>query len=230
MQNHTAPVSTKLKTLNITVENLSPPQGNVLMPLWFGFHDGNFTIFKSGDPASPALERLAEDGNTGPLTSQFSQLEAGIVQGTVFGTDDIFNSIFPGSTVSLKIVIDVSLPSSRFFSYAAMVVPSNDAFISNENSKAHEIVDSCGKFARVDITVMGSEVFDAGTEVNDEAPLHAAGAGPVFTFDAGVAEKGVVHRHKGYQPGGTILSNPTWANADFTVPDYRVARITVTEA
>ena len=77
---------------------------------------------------------------------------------------------------------------------------------------------------------MGREVLDAGTEVNDEAPLHAAGAGPVFLFDAGVAEKGVVHRHEGYQPGGTILSIPMWTNADFTVPDYRVARITVTEA
>jgi len=230
MQNHTAPVSTQLKTLNITVENLSPPQGTALSPLWFGFHNGEFTVFTCGAPASAALERLAEDGNTGPLTSQFSQVEAGVVQGTVFGTDDIFNGIFPGSTVSLKVVIDVSLPNSRFFSYAAMVIPSNDAFISNENPKAHEIIDSCGKFVGLDITVMGREILDAGTEVNDEAPLHAAGAGPVFMFNTGVNERGIIHRHEGYQPGGTILSIPMWANADFTVPDYRVARITVTEA
>jgi len=230
MDSKTAYASTSLKTLKITVENISPPQGTFIASLWFGLHDGSFTIFKSGDPATPALERLAEDGNTGRLTSLFSSSEAGVVQGTVFGTDDIFNSIFPGSTVSLKIVVDVSLPTSRYFSYAAMVIPSNDAFIANEDSKACEIVDCNGKFVGANIIVLGSEVHDAGTEVNDEAPLHAAGAGPVFLFDAGVAEKGVVHRHEGYKPGGTILSNPMWANADFTVPDYRVARITVTEA
>jgi hypothetical protein len=219
-----------IKTLTITIENLAPPQGTALSPLWFGFHDGSFVTYEIESPASAALERMAEDGNSGPLTNEFSRSGAGVVQGTVFGSDDVFNGIFPGSSPSLKVVIDGSLPSSRYFSYAAMVIPSNDAFIANENPTAYQVFDEDGNFCGAEIIVDGSEVLDAGTEVNDEAPLHAAGAGPVFIFDAGVAENGVVRTHEGYKPGGTILSNPTWANANFKVGGYRVARITVSES
>jgi hypothetical protein len=230
MSDYPSHKDSSLKTLNVTVENLASSTGTAVSQFWFGFHDGSFTIFDSETPASPALERLAEDGNTGPLTNEFSRSSAGIVQGTVFGSDDVFNNIFPGSSTSFKVLLDTSHPGSRYFSYAAMVIPSNDAFIANEGPKAHEVIDCDGNFVGADIIVMGSEVRDAGTEVNDEAPLHAAGAGPIFVLDAGVAEKGVVHAHEGYKPGGTILSLPMWAQADFTTEGYRVARITVTEA
>lgn len=218
------------KLINVSVENLAPPGGTILTPLWFGFHDGGFDIYNLNDPASPALERLAEDGNTGPLTNEFNKIGAGTVQGTVFGSDDVLNSIFPGSTTSLKVVLPGNLTSVLYLSYAAMIVPSNDAFIANEDPKAHQIVDSEGNFIGADFVVLGSEVRDAGTEVNDEAPFHAAGAGPVFIFDAGVAENGVVRTHEGYQPNGTILSNPAFSNVNFKVEGYRVARIIVREA
>lgn len=231
MHNHpTTCNDSSLKTLKVTVENVAPPKGNVLSQIWFGFHDGSFITHSLGSPASSALERLAEDGNSGPLTNDFCRSGAGIVQGTLFGSDDILNSTFPGSTTSLKVVLDGSLPSSRYFSYAAMVIPSNDAFIANEDPVAHQIFDDEGNFIGAEFIVLGNEVLDAGTEVNDEAPLHAAGAGPVFIFDAGVAENGVVHTHEGYKPGGTILSNPLWTNANFKVGGYRLARITVSEA
>jgi hypothetical protein len=224
------PKPSSLRTLAVTVENLAPPQGTVLSQLWFGFHGGSFASFSQGEPASNGIERVAEDGNTGFLTSEFSASGAGVVQGTVFGTDNIFNGIFPGSSVTLKLSLDTSRPDSLYFSYAVMVVPSNDAFIANEDPKSHRVVDREGRFVGVDIVVAGQAVLDAGTEVNDEAPLHAVGAGPIFFPDAGLAENGVVHAHEGYKPGGTILSNPMWANANFKAPDYRVARITVTEA
>ena len=229
MPNQPVSETTNLRTLAITVENLAPPRGTVLTPLWFGFHDGSFTIYSLGSPASHALERLAEDGNTGPLTNEFSRRGAGVVQGTLFGSDDVLNSIFPGSVVTQKILLDTSRCKNLYLSYGAMVVPSNDAFIANENPLAHQIVDGDGNFLGADVTVFGTEVRDAGTEVNDEAPFHAAGAGPIFLFDAGVAENGVVHTHKGYKAGGTILSNPAFANANFKVGGYRVARIVVTK-
>jgi hypothetical protein len=218
--------SSSLKTVAITIENLAPSQGTALSPLWFGFHDGSFVTACQGSPASRGIERIAEDGTTGFLTSDFG---GGIVQGTVFGTNDVFNGIFPGNSITLKVLLDMSRPDSLYFSYAAMIIPSNDAFITNEDPKAYRVVDCHGRFVGAEIIIKGEDVLDAGTEVNDEAPLHAAGAGPIFIFDAGVAEKGVVHRHEGYQPGGTILSIPMWANANFKAPDYRVARITVAE-
>src|SRR5689334_12793243 len=82
--------------VEITVENLAPANGTLLAPIWFGFHDGSFSIYELGSPASPALERLAEDGNTGHLTNQFADANVGIVQGTLFGSADILNDTVPG--------------------------------------------------------------------------------------------------------------------------------------
>lgn len=219
-----------LKTLKVSIENISPPNGTIFSSVWFGFHDGSYTSFSLGSAASPAIERMAEDGNSGPLTNEFNRVASGIIQGTLFGSANVFNDSFPGDIVSRKVVIDGSLSSSRYFSYATMIVPSNDAFIANEDPRAHRIFDDEGSFVGADFVVYGSEVLDAGTEVNDEAPFNAAGAGPVFAVGAGVVENGVVHLHEGYKPGGTILSNPMFANANFKVGGYRVARIVVSEA
>jgi hypothetical protein len=218
------------ETISITVENLAPPKGTVLSQLWFGFHDGSFVVYKSGSPASPALERLAEDGNTGPLTVDFNRSGSGVVQGTVFGSDNVLNVIAPSSVTSMKVSIDPKDPHSKYFSYATMIVPSNDAFIANEDPKAHKIIDDQGNFLGAEILVLGSEVHDAGTEVNDEAPFHAVGAGPILIHNAGVVENGTVKLHEGYKPGGSILTNPAFANANFKVGGYRVARITVKKA
>lgn len=229
MENYTENKS-RLKTLKITVENVAPENGTILSSVWFGFHDGTFNIYDLGSAASGALERMAEDGNSGPLTSEFNRVDAGIVQGTVFGSDNVFNNIFPGHVVSTKVVIDGYLCNSQYFSYAAMVIPSNDAFVASGSPTALQIFDECGKFRAADFTIFGSEVLDAGTEINDEAPFNAAGAGPVFVVGAGVAENGVVHAHEGYKPGGTILSNPAFKNANFKTDGYRLARITVSES
>jgi hypothetical protein len=220
--------------VKITVENLAPPNGTILAPTWFGFHDGSFNIYELGAPASPALVRLAEDGNVGPLTAAFSASNAGIVQGNVFGTADIFNDTTPGTQSSITVLLDGDLPRNRYFSYAAMIVPSNDAFIANAHPRAHRVFDDSGAFIGATILVSGGDVLDAGAEVNDEDPFHAAGTGPIIPgvgplliFGAGIPEKGVVHKHKGYKPGGPVLSNPAFANADFTAAGYQVARITI---
>lgn len=115
-----------------------------------------------------------------------------------------------------------------------MVIPSNDAFIGNDGAFAHKIVDGDGTFLGADFVVSGSQVWDAGTEVNDEIPANTAFLGQMAP-DTGVDEDGVVHQHPGFQGsegfGGTlgnILGDDMFANADFTVDDYNVARITVT--
>lgn len=58
--------------VRVTVENLSPTGGTLLTPVWVGFHDGTFDLYDRGGVASPALERLAEDGNTAPLSAAFA--------------------------------------------------------------------------------------------------------------------------------------------------------------
>ena len=121
--------------------------------------------------------------------------------------------------------LDGSLPSSRYFSYASMVIPSNDAFIANGNPLAHAIFDASGDFLGADFLVAGAAVLDAGTEVNDEIPENVAFLGQTVP-NTGTTESGTVQIHPGFSPAGNILS--AFPGADFTAPGYQVARISIT--
>lgn len=209
--------------VTVTIENLAPVNGNYFTPVWVGFHNGGFDIFDLGIPAAGFLERLAEDGNTAPISTAFSAIGSGVVQGTILGPGGPFA---PGETASMTFDLDGTIASSWYFSYAAMIIPSNDAFIANENPIAYRIFDNSGNFLGADFFVTGSMVLDAGTEVNDELPLNTAFLGQV-TPDTGVAENGVVGPHPGFLPDGNILNNPQFANADFTREGYPVAHIRV---
>ncbi|WP_303905221.1 spondin domain-containing protein [Thiohalomonas denitrificans] len=207
----------------VQVDNLAPDQGATLTPLWSGFHGGDFDLFDFGDPASEALERLAEDGDTGPAMDAFAATTPNGVQGTLPA------AIGPGESLSMGFLLNDS-EAQRYFSYAAMVVPSNDAFISNDDPKAYSIFDDEGKFTGTDFVVKGSDVWDAGTEVNSEVPEETALLGQTVP-DTGTDENGVVEPHPGLmEPGdGGIVDDPRFTNADFSSEGYELARITVSE-
>ncbi|MBT0960099.1 spondin domain-containing protein [Denitromonas iodatirespirans] len=209
--------------IKITVENLAPANGTVLTPMWVGVHDGSFDLFDAGAPASAALERLAEDGNPGPLSSLFSSGVQGVVVGPGIGpgSPPLFG---PGG--SGEIVLDLGVGATDLYlSFASMVVPSNDAFIGNGNPLAYQVRGSGGVIGQ-SIVILGSQVWDAGTEVNDEASSSTALLGQTVA-DTGTPENGVVALHGGFIPGGPILT--AFTNADFTADGYQVARITITE-
>lgn len=249
-------------TLKVSLENLGPNGGALVTPLWFGFHDGSFDTFNPGAIASSGIEHLAEDGFSGleanvpgfvnlavaagldlnkvpPQNSTISGLFAassagmnGGVQGLLLPQTINANGLgfFPGQSNTTTIQVDDSA-RNRFFSYGAMVIPTNDAFISNDNPI--EIFDSQGKFIGADLIVQGNQVWDAGTEVNDESPSSFA---TLPNFGNGIPENGVVRIHPGLKPPGTggyldleVGGNRIFANADFKAPGYQVARITVTE-
>ena len=209
--------------VRVTIENLAPEDGTFLTPVWVGFQDGGFDTYDSGAPLTLGGERLAEDGNVMVLSEEFLDSGAGVVGGAVGD-----GPIAPGQTVMETFILDSNDERSRFLDYFAMVIPSNDAFIANGNPEAHEIFDEDGNFIGADFLVLGNEVNDGGTEVNDELPENTAFFGQMME-NTGVTEGGVVTPHPGFNPGGNILSAPMFANADFTVPGYEVARITVTE-
>ncbi len=124
-------------------------------------------------------------------------------------------------------------------SFAAMVVPSNDAFIGNHNPWAIEIFDAAGNYKGKQIyTVLGSEVWDAGTELNTE--MDAAFINQTAP-NTGITTAAPILPHPGFigsygNPGGEglilgginaagKLIDP--AGSDFTLPHAVVARITV---
>jgi hypothetical protein len=219
-----------LVEVTITVENLSPEKGTPITPLWFGLHDGNFDTYDRGRPATAGLESLAEDGDTTQIAAEFLDSGTGFVEGTITGDKGANPDIIDvEETTSLTFTVDRSLASSRYLNYAAMVLPSNDAFVANGDSMAHEIFDADGNFIGADFVISGDQVLDAGTEVNDEATSSTAFLGQTEP-NMGTTATGVVRTHSGFKSEGRILSSSDFTNADFTTENYDVARITVTAA
>jgi hypothetical protein len=228
----------------VTIESLVPADGVFLTPVWVGFHDGTFDLFDVGALASPALERIAEDGNVEALRADFASATA-----DAGGLDDVIASpggfegapVFdPGETSSAKFTLTGT--QHRYLSFASMVIPSNDAFIGNHHPWAIELFDAAGTFKGKQIyTILGSMVWDAGTELNTE--MDAAFLNQTEA-NAGVATMSPVLPHPGYlgsygNPGGAglilgglnaagVLIDP--AGADFTLPNAVVARITIEPA
>lgn len=213
----------------VTVENGAPSRGAVQTPFWVGIHDGTFDLYDRDVPLgadglvpAPAVERLAEDGATGPLSDEFSIAQPYAPQSTMFGPTGPF---VPGDRSSTTLQVDPR--KDRYFSYASMVVPSNDAFIANGNPLAHPLFDKRGRFVADNFAVAGTEVLDAGTEVNDEIAGNTAFLAQAAP-DTGVIENGTVVLHEGFRrdlafPDG-VLSQPIFALADFLNPQYRAAK------
>ena len=237
------------EAVRVTVESLVPQGGGVVTPVWVGVHDGSFDAFDEGAPASNGIERLAEDGIVGleqtvpglldaiaaagfaadqvPPPPFIAQEFAGAgAQGIVVDLDSPLG-IFPGDSASTLIELT---PGAAFLSYGAMYVPSNDAFIGNDDPRAVPLFDEAGTFTGASFAIEGSEVWDAGTEVNEETldsvPLSAEG------FGQGTPEGGTVQRHPGLLPPGAggVVDLPPFPLADFAADGFEVARVTVEAA
>lgn len=213
--------------VRVTIENLAPPNGGYLTPVWIGFHDGDFDLFDFGSAAPEMLERVAEDGNTAPLMTAFMDSGNGAAQATV-PSDTGIPPLAPGETATMTFTLDGKDAKSRYFSYASMVIPSNDAFIANADPLAHPVFNHGGHFKGADFIIWGSGVRDAGTELNDENPTNTAFFGQAAP-DTGQDENVGVHLHPGLMfPGsGGILDDAMFVNADFLADGYAVARITI---
>jgi hypothetical protein len=149
-----------------------------------------------------------------PLSGLFAASPGAITDGTLFGPS---GPIAPGASTTSSFALDSS--QLTYFSYASMVIPSNDAFIANGNPQQFQIFDGAGFVGGVDFTVLGTAVLDAGTEVTDEIPMNT-----------GTPQNGVVTLHPGFMAMGMggILDDEMFENANFKLPGYQVARITVT--
>lgn len=170
--------------VEITVTSQTPAGGFSFTPIWLGIHDGTFDTFDSGNAASAAVEAVAELGDTGPITTAFTGEGP---QTTLLSPVGAFT---PGQSASTT--LNVADPTTRrYLSFLSMIVPSNDLFIGNGDPLGIELFDGAGTFTGpLTITILGSNVWDAGTEVND------AGDGPAFVMGvdatAGTDENGMI--------------------------------------
>jgi hypothetical protein len=129
------------------------------------------------------LETLAETGDVSQLRQQFGGAGVDSVVGSQPLTEDN-----PKADATLN--LDAAL--HRYFSFAAMVLPSNDAFYGNDDPMQFEVFDAQGNFQEINIIFTKSEWWDAGTEVNDKSV--AGGAAFIMDADAtaGMDESGII--------------------------------------
>jgi len=207
----------------ITFTNTGPANGLWIMRPWVGFHDGTFDTFNVGGTASPGLESVAEDGIPNTINSEFQTARPG-------NSSAFFNGAPtpPGASVSLMFSLDPMDANTRYFNFTMMVIPGNDGFVGNDNPLSHQIFDAGGNFIGANFSILGSDVLDAGSEVNDEVPANTAFFGQMAP-NTGTAQGGVIGAHPGFMTAasGNILGDPMFAAADFKQTGYQVASVTV---
>lgn len=177
--------------LRVSYTNLGEDGGTFVTPVWFGLHDTDFDLFEVGDAAREGLERIAEDGTFDAIAADLAAADPGATGGVITGPD--LPTIGPGVTGSV-VVDGIDGTVSPLLSFAAMILPSNDAFIGT--SRSITLFNDEGEFrgART-LTRTGNDVLDAGTEVNTE--LDAAFLNQA-ALDTGIDQGGVIAPHVGF--------------------------------
>jgi hypothetical protein len=157
-----APTPVAGRDVRVTVSNAAPEVGTYQAPVWVGFHDG---IFDARDISAPAnahplgtnvLEPLAEDGDRFLLVGAFTIQAHGKIQGVLAGVLGPEPSpIAPREPVSRVFRVDPSVASRENLHYASLIIPSDDAFVSNASGTDVPMY-SGGSFGGADVTVTGS--------------------------------------------------------------------------
>ena len=192
----------------VTVTNVT--YGQIFTPLLVVAHDRRVALFEVGQPASPELEALAENGHTDPLKMLLASTPG--VHGIKVGG----GPLGPGQTTTMK----VKGHRNDRLSLAGMLIPTNDGFVA---------VNGAGPFGHGTQTLWVPG-YDAGTEINDEScdsipgPHMECPGGMGIGGDPGGGE-GFVRIHEGIHgvDGGSFEpADRDWRNP---VAQVRIRRI-----
>ena len=151
-----ATVHAQMRSVTVTVTNLASPNSVSFAPLHLGFHRGVFDAFNIGDTPGPGIVSVAEGGAGGQWQTDFAAADPTATRGIIGG------ALLPGQTRSQSFIVNAGL--NRFFSFASMVIPSNDFFIGNDNPTGFRLFDDAGNLMVNSITQTSSQIWDAGSE------------------------------------------------------------------
>lgn len=167
--------------LRVTIENLAPANSISFTPLHVGFGNGSFDPFDAGAAASAALIPLAELGDGTQWQGAFAAADMNASRGTI--ADPSVGILLPGASTRGVFMVDPAI--NRYFTFAAMVLPSNDSFIGNDSPTQYQLFDAAGKLAITSIVQAAGDIWDAGSELFDAANAAFVGAAGGHTDEVG---------------------------------------------
>ena len=157
----TSTAHASLMDVTVTIRNLAPANSISFAPLRLGFGNGTFDSFNIGTTAGAAIVSIAEGGGGSAWFPAFALADPGSVRGSVGG------ALLPGQTASNTFTFDTGSASNRFFTFANMVIPSNDLFLGNDNPMAFPLFNPDGSLAITTITQTAGQIWDANSEIAD---------------------------------------------------------------
>ena len=199
-----APEMPVSQMFEITLTNLTTGEpgagGQVLSPPIFVTHAAGINLAEVGQPASPALVALAENGDASGLVALAAAAGANsmVAEGVVP----------PGGSVTVTVTADMVNSS---LSVGSMLVSTNDAFIAATDVALFD-EDGAPVSASLDLNA-----YDAGSEDNTEMASDIPGP---LALDAAVdpegsnervpTEGGVIAAHEGIQGGADVGEAFAW--------------------
>lgn len=185
------PCQTDAAIVNVTVtfENLAPTNSVSFAPLRVGFNNGTFDSFNINTTATAPIISVAEGGSGSDWFPAFAAADPSAVLGSVGGALVPTGNAGGGfaSSASQTFVVDTNV--NRFFTFASMVIPSNDLFIGNDNPAAFQILDAAGNLLISQINQTAAQIWDANSETAIAANAAFVAGG---VNDNRVAEGGTV--------------------------------------
>ena len=150
-----------LVTVTVTAQNLSPANSLSFAPLQLGFNNGTFDAFNNGQVAGAAITSVAEGGSGSAWFPAFAAADPASVRGSVGG------ALLPGRTASNRFVVDTAV--NPFFTFATMLLPSNDYFLGNDSPTRFRLFDATGRLTVTSIGQKARDIWDNGSEAFDPA-------------------------------------------------------------
>jgi len=135
---------------DVSVQNLT--SADWFTPLLVAAHPEEVSIFELGEPASDALERVAEIGDISAVQGALISAGADVVANPAGGL------LGPGQTTSFTLDAHGPRPHVRL-SLVAMILPTNDGFVGLDSVRLPRGGQAATHY------LVG---YDAGTEANDE--------------------------------------------------------------
>ena len=179
-----APAMAAKRVVTVTVQNLVPANSVTITPLRLGFNNGTFDAFNEGGTPTAPIISIAEGGTGADWFPAFAAADPTAVLGSVGG-----GPATPGSgPFSAKFTIDTDV--NPFFTFGAMVVPSNDFFIGNDDPMEYRLFDAAGNLLIGAIDQRASDIWNAGSEAFDpaKAAFLVGGVNALRTPENGVTE------------------------------------------